>query len=221
MGSQRIAHDTDQRPGAAEWARGHNSLPSLASAEQLCRGCELYRDATQAVPGEGKVKARFFFVGEQPGDQEDRKGRPFVGPAGRLLDKALEAAGVARSQVYVTNAVKHFRFTTKAPGKRRLHQKPDLSHLVACRPFVEEELRLVQPSVVVVLVATAARSLLGAKFRVTEHRGQLLSAPAAGEWTGTQPILATLHPSSVLRSQDREANFRALVDDLASLREVS
>ena len=185
------------------------SLSALRDAVQGCRGCDLYRNATQAVFGEGARHAEVMLVGEQPGDKEDLAGHPFVGPAGKLLDKALEEAGIDRSQAYVTNAVKHFKW--QARGKRRIHQKPSWSELAACRPWLEAELEIVQPRVLVCLGATAAQSLLGRDFRVTKHRGELVDSPLA------EHVTATVHPSSILRQQDEEsrrAELAAFVDDL-------
>jgi DNA polymerase len=163
---------------------------------------------TQTVFGEGAEDAEAMFVGEQPGDQEDRQGRPFVGPAGRVFDEALEAAEIDRSQTYVTNAVKHFKW--QARGKRRIHQKPNWAEMTACQPWLEAELEVVQPRVLVLLGATAAQSLLGREFRVTQHRGELLESDLA------EAVTATVHPSSILRGEptEREANFAAFVDDL-------
>ena len=185
------------------------TLPALREAVQSCRGCDLYRNATQAVFGEGARDAEVLFVGEQPGDKEDLAGKPFVGPAGQLLDQALEEAGIDRSQTYVTNAVKHFKW--QARGKRRIHQKPSWSEAAACRPWLEAELDVVRPSVIVCLGATAAQSLLGPDFRVTRHRGELLDSDLA------EHVTATIHPSAILRRQDEEsrhAEFSAFVDDL-------
>jgi DNA polymerase len=163
---------------------------------------------TQTVFGEGPPGAEAVFVGEQPGDQEDRAGKPFVGPAGRVFDEALEAAGIDRAGVYVTNAVKHFKW--QARGKRRIHQKPNWTEMTACRPWLESELAVVKPRVLVLLGATAAQSLLGREFRVTQHRGELLDSDLA------EAVTATVHPSSILRGDpsDREASFAAFVDDL-------
>jgi uracil-DNA glycosylase len=194
---------------AAAYLPERLSLPKLREAVQGCRGCDLYRNATQAVFGEGATHAEVMLVGEQPGDKEDLAGRPFVGPAGRLLDEALEEAGIDRSQTYVTNAVKHFKW--QARGKRRIHQKPSWSETVACRPWLEAELQVVHPRVVVCLGATAAQLLLGRDFRVTQHRGELLDSPLA------EHVTATIHPSAILRQQDEElrrAELAAFVDDL-------
>jgi len=194
---------------AVDYLPERKALPALREAVQGCRGCDLYRNATQAVFGEGARRAEVLFVGEQPGDKEDIAGRPFVGPAGQLFDKALEEAGIDRTQTYVTNAVKHFKW--KARGKRRIHQKPNWSEVAACRPWLEAELEAVRPRVVVCLGATSAQSLLGRDFRVTQHRGELLESDIA------EHITATVHPSSILRQQDegsRYAELAAFVDDL-------
>jgi len=200
---------TSEGVTAAAYLPERLSLPQLREAVQGCRGCDLYRNATQAVFGEGARHADVMLVGEQPGDKEDLAGRPFVGPAGRLLDQALEEAGIDRTQTYVTNAVKHFKW--QARGKRRIHQKPSWSESVACRPWLEAELAVVEPRVVVCLGATAAQSLLGRDFRVTQHRGELLESPLA------EHVVATVHPSSILRQQDeasRQAELAAFVDNL-------
>ena len=182
------------------------SLPALREAVQTCRGCELYRDATQAVFGEGARAADVMLVGEQPGDSEDLEGRPFVGPAGRLLDRGLEEAGIDRSATYVTNVVKHFKW--QARGKRRIHQKPNWTEMSACRPWLDAELEVVQPRVLVCLGATAAQALLGRQFRVTQSRGQLVDSPLA------EVVTATVHPSAILRADDREGEYAAFVADL-------
>ena len=196
--------------GAQQFVPESGDLTMLADAARGCRGCELYRDAEQTVFGAGPASARLMLVGEQPGDQEDRAGRPFVGPAGRLLDKALLAAGVNREEVYVTNAVKHFKFKRAAGSKRRIHQTPSRTEVVACRPWLFAELTAVEPEVVVLLGATAAKALLGNDFRLTAHRGEVLRLPE------DTPALATPHPSSVLRgpADRRDAAFEALVSDL-------
>jgi DNA polymerase len=175
-----------------------------------CRGCDLYKRATQTVFGQGRPDARVVLIGEQPGHEEDLAGRPFVGPAGRLLDQALEAASIARDDVYVSNVVKHFKWEPR--GKRRIHAKPAPAEIAACLPWLEAELDLVKAEVVVCLGATAAQALLGPRFRVTKQRGQWLSAP------GAPRVLATVHPSSILRAPDDEARRRELdrlVADLA------
>jgi uracil-DNA glycosylase len=193
-------------PGADSWVPPRPSLRGMKAAIGDCRGCDLYREATQAVFGEGPKAARVVLVGEQPGDQEDKDGRPFVGPAGRLLDRALADAGIDRDNTYVTNAVKHFRYTER--GKRRIHQKPDVGHVLACRPWLTAELAAVKPEVVVVLGAVAARALLGPSFRVTKQRGEPVELD-----DGTVAV-GTVHPSSVLRSDDRDAAYAGLVADL-------
>jgi DNA polymerase len=193
---------------AADFLPERRSLSALREAAAGCRGCHLWQVGTQTVFGEGAEDAEAMFVGEQPGDQEDQQGRPFVGPAGRVFDEALEAAEIDRSQTYVTNAVKHFKW--QARGKRRIHQKPNWAEMTACRPWLEAELEVVQPRVLVLLGATAAQSLLGREFRVTQHRGELLESDLA------EAVTATVHPSSILRGEptEREANFAAFVDDL-------
>jgi uracil-DNA glycosylase len=194
---------------AAEYVPPVRSLPELREAVQQCRGCHLYQNATQAVFGEGAASARVLLLGEQPGDQEDRTGRPFVGPAGQLLDRALGEAGIDRSLAYVTNAVKHFKW--EARGKRRIHQKPNWSELTACRPWLEAELETVTAEVLVCLGATAAQSILGRQFRVTQHRGEWVDSPLAVR------VTATIHPSAILRQRDdesRHTEFAAFVEDL-------
>ncbi|WP_086844501.1 UdgX family uracil-DNA binding protein [Amycolatopsis kentuckyensis] len=186
-------------------------LDRLRSAASGCRGCPLYQDATQTVFGEGAAGAKVLVVGEQPGDKEDLAGEPFVGPAGKLLDRAFEEAGFDRRSLYVTNAVKHFKF--KREGKRRIHQKPGRTEVVACRPWLLAELRAVRPDLVLLLGATAAQSLLGAKFRLTAHRGEPLEPPA--ELAELMPsAMATVHPSAVLRAPDREDAYAGFVADL-------
>jgi uracil-DNA glycosylase len=184
------------------------TLPKLREAAAGCTACPLHETGTQTVFGEGASTAEVVFVGEQPGDQEDLQGKPFVGPAGKLFDKALEDAGIDRSQVYVTNVVKHFKW--QARGKRRIHQKPNWSEIAACRPWLEAELEVVQPRVLVCLGATAAQALLGRDFRVTKQRGELVDSDLA------ENVIATVHPSSILRADDetREMEYRELVGDL-------
>ena len=201
-----------QQATAAPLVPADGSLDDLRAAAAGCTACPLYADATQTVFGEGAAGARVLLVGEQPGDKEDLAGAPFVGPAGRLLDEALEAAGVDRSEAYVTNAVKHFKWTRKGNGKVRLHQKPNAAEVTACRPWLEAELAAVAPEVVVCLGATAAMSLLGKDVRVTRDRGRWLSSDLIPR------ALATIHPSAVLRSVDEAARveaFDGLVADLA------
>lgn len=194
---------------ASEYLPAKRSLPALREAAAGCRACPLYKLGTQTVFGEGSVRARVVLVGEQPGHEEDLAGRPFVGPAGRVLDRALAEAGIARGDAYVTNVVKHFKWTPE--GKRRLHQRPGASEIEACRPWLDAELALIAPEVLVCLGATAAQALLGREFRVTQQRGVALSSPLAGH------VLATVHPSSILRSrsaEERELANQRLVDDL-------
>jgi uracil-DNA glycosylase family protein len=202
-------------PGAKDFVPHTRDISVLADAVQACRGCELYRDATQGVFGQGDWTATVMLIGEQPGDQEDRAGAPFVGPAGKLLDKALVAAGIDRSGVYVTNAVKHFKFTLPERGTRRIHKTPSRTEVVACRPWLLAELDAVRPDVVVLLGATAAKALLGNDFRLTAHRGEVLGLPAT-DLDIDPAVVATAHPSSVLRgpAENREQAFAALTEDL-------
>ena len=203
--------------GAAAFLPAHVGLEGLRAAAAQCRGCELYRDATQTVFSKGSPTATVVLVGEQPGDAEDRRGAPFVGPAGQLLDRALDEAGLDRSVLYVTNAVKHFRFRTEGPGRRRIHQTPEGAHVDACKPWLLAELAIVDPKVVVLLGATAGRALLGPSFRVTRDRGRLLPRPGRADEPATVHlgwILATLHPSAVLRADDPEAAYAGFVADL-------
>ncbi len=185
------------------------TLEDLRALAEGCQACGLYRDATQTVFGEGSAAATVMLVGEQPGDREDREGSPFVGPAGALLDRALDEAGIDRNQVYVTNVVKHFKW--RPAGKRRLHQKPNAEEITACRPWLDREIDLVGPRVVVCLGATAAKALLGPRFRVTQQRGQFV------EWDREPLVLATVHPSSILRQQtsdDRRREMKLFTNDL-------
>ena len=198
------------------------SLPRVRDAATGCRACELYADATQTVFGESPARAPIVLVGEQPGDVEDKRNRPFVGPAGKLLDRALGEAGIARSEVYLTNAVKHFRWKSTAQGKRRLHEQPAMSHVTACRPWLAAELHLVRPQVLVAMGATAAASLFGNGFRLTQHRGEAMSwppisGPFAHDETPVAAVLTTIHPSAVLRAQpqNRDEALAGLVSDLA------
>ncbi|HEX3210441.1 MAG TPA: UdgX family uracil-DNA binding protein [Geminicoccaceae bacterium] len=191
------------------------SYEQLVEAAARCEACPLYRNATQTVFGEGPVGARLLLVGEQPGDQEDLQGRPFVGPAGQLLDWALVKAGIDRSETYVTNAVKHFKWVPR--GKRRIHSKPSSLEIAACRPWLDEELRLIKPEVILCLGATAAQALLGAAFRVTRERGRFVPSNLAPH------VMATVHPSSLLRIEDddeRKAAIREFVRELRKVAEV-
>ncbi|WP_026361339.1 UdgX family uracil-DNA binding protein [Amycolatopsis nigrescens] len=204
---------TRTQQDAAPFVPESRKLPELAAAAGSCRGCGLYRNATQTVFGAGPAEARMLMVGEQPGDAEDRAGAPFVGPAGRLLDRALEESGIDRGQVYVTNAVKHFKYVRAERGKRRLHKKPSRTEIVACRPWLYAELDATGPELLVFLGATAAQSVLGTSFKITEQRGKLLDPP---DGLGRRPVrlVATVHPSSVLRAPDRDRAYRAFLADL-------
>jgi uracil-DNA glycosylase family protein len=207
--------------GAEPFVPATRSLRTLAHAAVGCHGCELYERATQTVFGSGPARARLVLVGEQPGDVEDVKGEPFVGPAGHLLDRALSDAGIERDELYLTNAVKHFRWKPARTGKRRIHEQPAARHVTACLPWLEAELGVVRPHVVVALGAVASRALLGAAFRLSQHRGALLdwpptSGPFAGNDLPVVGIVATNHPSAVLRAQgsDRASMYDGLVSDL-------
>lgn len=202
--------------GAAPFVPDTRSVTRLAAAARGCRGCQLYADAEQTVFGAGPRTARMMLVGEQPGDQEDRAGKPFVGPAGRILDQALDAAGIDRDDLYVTNAVKHFKFTVRTErGKRRIHQTPSRTEAVACRPWLFAELDAVEPAVVVLMGAVAAKSLLGNDFRLTAHRGELLHL-ATDDGLRDPDLVVTVHPSSILRGppERRDEALSGLVDDL-------
>lgn len=207
-----------ERPGAQEWVPEDADVQALREAAKQCRGCELWEAATQVVFSAGNDSGRIALVGEQPGDSEDRTGIPFVGPAGRLLQDALDSAGVDRSQVYVTNAVKHFRYTPR--GKRRIHATPEAAHIAACRPWLAAELQLVDPDVVVCLGATATRALLGTDVRVMRDRGRPITRETS---LGERTFVVTVHPSSVLRGpvEQRDAAFAALVADLRVVAEVA
>ena len=203
--------------GAQEFVPESATLEGLREAARSCRGCHLYENATQTVFSAGSGTARVMLVGEQPGDQEDRRGEPFVGPAGNLLDRALADAGIDRSQAYVTNAVKHFKFAKAGAGKRRIHQTPDQREVAACRPWLVAELAILDPEVIVALGATAGKALLGSDFRVTRSRGVLLEWPsreAEPAALATRFLVATIHPSAVLRADDREAAYAGFVNDL-------
>ena len=210
------------RESAQPFVPDERNLPVLAKAVQKCRGCDLYKNATQAVFGEvengdgTKPKIAIMMIGEQPGDQEDKLGRPFVGPAGKLLDKALEEAEIDRGKVYVTNAVKHFKWEPR--GKLRIHKKPSMKEINACRPWLDAELETVKPKLIVALGATAAQGLLGSSFRITQAHGKVQ------EVAGLPPIIATLHPSAILRAQtdeDRHEQLRTLVEDLREAKRVA
>lgn len=197
---------------AADFIPPKPTLPRLREAARSCRGCHLWVNATATVFGEGSAAAEIMLVGEQPGDQEDRQGHPFVGPSGKLLDAALEHAGIERSRVYVTNSVKHFKFVVIERG-RRLHKKPNAAEVRACNPWLQEEIRSVKPRVIVALGATAAQALLGKQFRVTQHRGKPLSSELA------EAVIATVHPSAVLRARqpDREQAREEFFRDMKSV----
>ena len=209
--------------GAARFIPEQRTLPVLAAAVQKCKGCDLYRNATQAVFGEidsrngaARPKIAIMMIGEQPGDQEDKQGRPFVGPAGKLLDKALEQAEIDRGEVYVTNAVKHFKWEPR--GKLRIHKKPSMKEITACRPWLDAEIEAVKPKLIVALGATAAQGLLGSSFRITQAHGKVQEAP------GLPPIIATLHPSAILRAQtdeERLEQMRMLVKDLREAAKIA
>lgn len=194
---------------AARLIPANPTLNQLRSIAAGCKACDLWKLGTQTVFGEGSARAHVMMVGEQPGDKEDLQGRPFVGPAGAVLDKALAAAGINRNDVYVTNIVKHFKWEPR--GKRRLHKKPNITEISACRPWLEAEIRVVKPQVVVLLGATAAQGILGRDFRVTQHRGEWIKSEIAPH------VLATVHPSSILRATDddsRHDEMRKFIDDL-------
>jgi uracil-DNA glycosylase len=202
--------------GADKYVPPGAGLDGLRRAAADCRGCDLFEHATQTVFSSGSSAARVVLIGEQPGDQEDRQGAPFVGPAGRLLDTALEDAGIDRGDAYVTNAVKHFRFSQSGSGKRRIHRTPDAEQIAACRPWLSAELRIIDPDVIVLLGATAAKSLLGSSFRVTRQRGQLITRTPLDHEAARQNAfyVATVHPSAVLRAENRDSAYAGLVADL-------
>jgi uracil-DNA glycosylase family protein len=199
----------DEPNDATPFLPEKRTLSSLREAAAGCHGCHLWRGATQTVFGEGLKRARVMFVGEQPGDKEDLAGKPFVGPAGRELDKGLESAGIARDEAYVTNVVKHFKFEER--GRRRIHQTPKRFEIDACTPWLEEELRVVEPDALVLLGATAAKALMGSSFRLTQHRGEMLDSDLA------PMVTATIHPSAILRQRDdasRSSEREAFAEDL-------
>ncbi|HYG94922.1 MAG TPA: UdgX family uracil-DNA binding protein [Nocardioides sp.] len=205
---------TEERPGAERWVPEDPTLDELRTAVQACRGCELYRDATQGVMGEGDPDAPLVLLGEQPGDKEDQQGEPFVGPAGKLLDRALADAGIDPADVFKTNVVKHFRWSGTR-GKQRIHKSPTRAHVAACGPWLDAELALVSPTGVVILGGTAGKAVYGSSFKVGETRGRVLDWPEAfplerpPEW-----VLTTTHPSAVLRGDDRQSAYDELVADL-------
>ena len=200
---------------AAPFIPENPTLRKLKVAAAGCTGCPLYKTGTQTIFGEGKPDAKVIFIGEQPGNDEDLQGKPFVGPAGKLLDRCLVEAGIDRDEVYVTNAVKHFKWELR--GKRRLHKKPSARETAACRPWLETEIEVIKPEVIVALGATAAQTLLGKDFRVTQHRGELIDSPLAPH------VMATVHPSSILRAPDdesRHAETERFIEDLRKIAEV-
>ena len=192
---------------ASPFVPATSTIDELRAAAAGCRGCDLFKNATQTVFGAGPPDARVVLIGEQPGDIEDRRGLPFVGPAGKVLDRAIVDAGLDRAGAYVTNVVKHFKFKSTGPGKRRIHQTPERVEIEACRPWLDAEFSLLRPEIVVALGATAAKALIGPSFRVTRQRGEIMP------WRDTR-ILATIHPSAVLRADDREEAYNGLVTDL-------
>ena len=209
MGQTSLIDSQSEPNDATPFLPERRSLSALREAAAGCRGCHLWRGATQTVFGEGLKRARVMLVGEQPGDKEDLAGKPFVGPAGRELDRGLEAAGIARADAYVTNVVKHFKFEER--GRRRIHQTPKRFEIEACEPWLREELKVVGPHVLVLLGATAAKALLGSAFRLTQHRGELLDSELA------PVVTATVHPSAILRARDDEARYaerEAFAEDL-------
>jgi DNA polymerase len=189
------------------------SLAQLRSAAESCKNCDLYKHATQTVFGEGSQRSKLLLVGEQPGDQEDLSGHPFVGPAGKLLDAALVEAGIDRKKVYVTNAVKHFKWEPR--GKRRIHKKPNAAEIAACRPWLDAEIAAIHPQVILCLGATAAQALLGKAFRVTRHRGEFVDSPLAPY------VAATVHPSSILRAPDEESRHQEKARFIADLKKIA
>lgn len=191
----------------------HGTLGELRTAAEDCRACDLWKRATQTVFGEGRSTAKLMLIGEQPGDQEDREGKPFVGPAGKLLDTALEEAGIDRQKTYVTNAVKHFKWEPR--GKHRIHQKPNTTEIAACRPWLDAEIAALQPKVIVCMGATAAQTLLGRDFRVTQQRGEFLRSPLA------EFVMATVHPSSILRAPDEKARHEEMQRFIKDLKKVA
>jgi DNA polymerase len=212
--AHKISHVAADSKLATAKAPAAKTIGQLRKIAAGCHACDLWKNATQTVFGEGPSPAKIMFVGEQPGDQEDRAGHPFVGPAGKLLDRALEEAGIDREEVYVTNVVKHFKWAAAERGKRRIHKKPRGLEIQACRPRIEAEIRIVRPQVLVCLGATAAQALLGKTFRVNTQRGQLVDSELAHQAT------ATVHPSSILRAPDdaaRHAQMKAFVNDLKKI----
>jgi uracil-DNA glycosylase len=201
-------------PTAAAFLPAKLTLPALREAAATCRGCDLYKNATQTVFGEGRSKAQLMFIGEVPGDQEDLQGEPFVGPAGKILDQALEQIGLDRAEVYVTNAVKHFKWEPR--GKKRLHKKPSRLEIVACKAWLDAEIEVVQPKLLVCLGATAAQALLGAKFRITQERGKIIP-----RGSNELSVLATYHPSAILRAPEKADRDRMRAEFVQDLRRAT
>lgn len=210
-----VVSTTSASVHATDRAKVERSLTGLRRLAAGCQACDLWKHATQTVFGEGPASARIMFVGEQPGDKEDLAGHPFVGPAGRLLDEGLREAGVERNEVYVTNVVKHFKWSPAERGKRRIHKKPRSSEIEACRPWLDAEIRLVKPQIIVCLGATAAQSLLGKTFSVTRQRGQLIESTLAPN------VIAAVHPSSILRARDETARQLQRREFVADLKKVA
>jgi uracil-DNA glycosylase len=211
MSSKPSSANKESSANLARLTLGLKTIAELRNAARDCKACDLYKTATQTVFGEGPSKPKIMFIGEQPGDQEDRAGHPFVGPAGKLLNEALEKAGIEHSTVYLTNVVKHFKWVAAARGKKRIHKKPRYSEIHACRPWRDAELRVLKPQILVCLGSTAAQSLLGRTFSVTRQRGQLIDSPLAPF------VLVTVHPSSILRAPDSSAcqlQMQAFINDL-------
>ena len=202
-----------REPSAADRIPGRPTLRTVRQAARDCRACDLWKLGTQTVFGEGPARARLMLVGEQPGDQEDRSGHPFVGPAGRLLDRALDEAGIDRAEVYLTNVVKHFKWEPR--GKRRIHKKPRASEIQACRPWLETEIALVKPRILVCLGATAAQALLGRAFKVSQQRGRLVASDLA------PLVAATVHPSSILRARGDDARHLEMKRFVADLKQIA
>jgi len=213
--SKRVMDGVKLGPPAAALIPPHPTLSSLRSAAANCQACDLWAKATQTVFGEGRPTTRVLFIGEQPGDREDIEGKPFVGPAGRILDDALAQAGIDRDDVYITNAVKHFRWEGAARGKRRIHKKPRASEINACRPWLDAEIAVVRPEVVVCLGATAAQAILGREFSVLRDRGKLVDSSLPAK------LLATVHPSSILRAPDSETRKLEMARFVQDLKVVS
>jgi len=208
---KRAVSNVNNESSAVELIRAGGPIDAARRSSKDCRACDLYKNATQTVFGEGPARAKIMLVGEQPGDQEDREGRPFVGPAGRILDQALAEVGIDRDDVYVTNVVKHFKWVAAQRGKRRIHKKPRYSEIHACRPWLDAELELVKPHVLVCLGATAAQSVIGRKFSVNRQHGEAVQSPLA------PVVMATLHPSAILRAPDsesRRSQMQIFVNDL-------